>query len=409
VTVRALVGTLRFALPVLAVLVMGTAGSDQARADSKWGLVFLGEPVWTGDVRAIGLGSQFQLLEDSLSLQHNPATVAAIRKFTFQANVYFASDRASSPDYKETDASFKFSSFMFAVPIVPRLSLGLGYRGRYDAPSGFVFKDETAGGDIYAQFYNRNGGLISFPFMAGVHVARFLQVGGTLSVERGNYENAWTIEFLDPTYNQARSTQEWDLRGTGYSAGAVLRPVKGVSLGVTWEGEIVYDTEVRERFTNPVSDRDYTQESRLPERWTVSGLWRLRNKVAVYGTWSYSDFTKFVGLAFPADRLYSQDVVSGGLEYLPGLRIRKTRFPIRVGAMFTRLPYDYPIGERVNSYMFELGTGWKSRHGKGKVDITLQGGTTGNLDANGMVDRVFRIFVGLSGAETWRRQRRASF
>jgi hypothetical protein len=236
-------------------------------------------------------------------------------------------------------------------------------------------------------------------------VVNYLWLGGSISLERGNYENTWKTEFLDPTYNVALSSQEWDLRGTGYSAGAVLRPPGGISLGVTWESEIEYDTEVRERFTNPISNNDYTETSRLPERWTVSGLWRFHRKFAVYGTWSYSDFTKFEGLAFPTDRLYAQNVASAGFEFLRGVPIGKARLPIRVGAMFTKLPYDNPAGSRINSYLVELGTGWKSRSGKGKVDITLQGGVIGSVDTNELENRVFRIFIGVSGAEVWRRHR----
>jgi hypothetical protein len=407
--VGALRGTRILLLTVLAGMTVGAFGWGDARADSKWALLFLGDRVWTGDVRAIGLGSDMQLVEDSLALQHNPATAAAIRKFTFAANVYFSSDRGSSVELTETDASFTFSSFMFAVPVWSRLSLGLGYRGRYNAPSGFVFQSETDGGDAYGQFYTRSGGLISFPFLAGLRVANFLWLGGSLSIERGNYENAWNIEFQDTDYNVATSSQDFDMKGTGYSAGAVLRPPGGVSLGVTWESEIEYDTEVKERFTNPISNQNYTETSRLPERWTVSGLWRFHRKLALYGTWSYSDFTTFEGLAFPTDRLYEQQIISAGFEFLRGVPLGKARLPIRLGGMFTKLPYDNPAGSRIDSYLVEFGTGWKSRSGKGKVDITLQGGVTGSIDTNGLENRVIRIFVGVSGAEVWRRHRQTDF
>ena len=80
-------GTRILLLTVLAGMAVGAGGWGDARADAKWALVFLGDRVWTGDVRAIGLGSDMQLVEDSLSLQYNPATVAAIRKFTFAAKL----------------------------------------------------------------------------------------------------------------------------------------------------------------------------------------------------------------------------------------------------------------------------------------------------------------------------------
>lgn len=394
---------------VLAPVLLCASGFEEAQADSKWALLFLGDRVWQGDVRATGLGSDMQLVEDSLALQHNPATMANARKFTFTANAYFTSDRGSSNEFNETDASFTFSSFVFAVPLFKRLSVGLGYRGRYNAPSGFWFEDNTAGGDRFGQFYTRSGGLTSYPFLLGLRIASFLQVGGSISVERGNYENQWQIEFADPTYNVAVSTQTWELRGTGYSAGVVLRPPGGLTLGVTWESGIDYDTEARERFTNPLSNRDYSETTRLPGRVTASGLWQFHRKMAVYGTWSYSDFTQFEGLAVPSERLYEQHFASGGFEFLRAVPIGKRRFPVRLGGSFTRLPYDFPRGSRVDSYLFELGTGWASRSGKAKIDVTLQGGVTGSVDRNGLENRVIRLFIGLSGAEEWRRHRQTSF
>ncbi|MGD8414890.1 MAG: hypothetical protein PVF33_11700, partial [Candidatus Latescibacterota bacterium] len=123
--VDALNGKSRWYLSFLILLVLTPLSWKDSKADSKWALVFLGDRVWAGDIRAVGLGSNMQLLEDSLALQQNPATTINIRKFTFQTSAYFSSDRGSSDDYTETDASFTFSSFIFAVPLIDRLSVGL--------------------------------------------------------------------------------------------------------------------------------------------------------------------------------------------------------------------------------------------------------------------------------------------
>jgi long-subunit fatty acid transport protein len=397
------------ALSACAAAVIVVSGVGGARADSKWGLVFLGDRMWSGDVRAVSLGSDLQIIDDSLAVQINPATFANARKFTFNANVYFTSDKGKSDEWAETDASFKFSSLVFAVPIVPRLSIGLGYRGRYDATSAFVVERETDDGQKYGDFYNRTGGLTSFPFVAGVHIAKFLQLGGYFSVEKGRYVNRWDIVFADPTMAPSNSTQTWDMRGTGYGFGVVLRPPGDVLLGVTYDGEVEYDTDVTEEFTNPINNRKWEQTSKLPARWTVSAAWKFHRLFSAYGTYSYCDFTQFVGLAFPQDRLYTEQLISGGFEYLRGLRIADRRFPIRVGANYTELPYDFPKGERVKSFMIELGMGLKFRSGKGKIDFAIQGGTTGDIETNGMENRTIRIFVGISGAEVWRRHGQTKF
>jgi hypothetical protein len=393
---------------LLALLVISAAAGG-ARADSKYALVFLGERLWAGDVRAISLGSNMQLVEDSLALQYNPATLASARKFTFAVTGYFTMDKGKSADYEETDASSKVSSFVVGFPIMSRISLGLGYRGKTDATANFVTERETEDGDKYGEFFNRSGGLTSFPIYAAVRVARYLQLGGYISVERGTFDDRWDIIFADPTWSPANSSQLWSLSGTGFGFGVVIKAPRGVSLGATYDGEIEYDTRVEERFTNPISNKDYKQKTLVPERWTFSGAWRFHRLFSIYGTYSTSDFTQFVGLSFPQDRLYREEMLSGGFEYLKGVPIFGARLPIRVGGTYVKLPYDSPSGNRIETILFEFGLGLKLRSGRGKIDLALQGGTTGDLANNLIENRMFRVYVGISGAEIWQRHRQDDF
>ena len=248
-----------------------------------------------------------------------------------------------------------------------------------------------------------------FPFLAAVDAGRFLQLGGYISVERGQYEQSWDIIFADPTKNTALSKQEWQMRGLGYGFGIVTRPPGGVSLGVTYDAGVDYDSDIVEEHTNPSSNRTVTETIKMPERWTFSAAWRFHRMFSAYGTYSFRDFTKFAGRPFSAERLYSEETAALGFEYHRGLKLGKTRLPLRLGATWTRLPYDYPAGERITGILFELGLGLKFRSGRGKIDLAFQAGTTGDLSTNGIEDRVFRVYLGLSGAEVWRRHRQSGF
>ncbi len=391
----------------LAAVVFSVVGS--ARADTKYGLLFIGERIWTGDIRAISLGSDYHLLEDSLALQYNPATISIARKFTFAISGYYSVNRATNDEYTETDASAKFTSLIVAFPIMQRVSLGIGFRGLYDATGNFVTEKEDETGEAYGEFYNRTGGLSSFPILAAVDASRYLQFGGYFSFERGQYEQRWDVLFADPTKNPATSRQEWQMRGRGYGFGIVTRPPGGVSLGVAYDGGVDYDADIVETFTNPISDNTVTEVIKLPERWTFQGAWRFHRMFSIYGSYSARDFTTFEGTSFPQDRLYKEETAGAGIEFHRGVKIGRTRIPLRMGATWTGLPYDYPAGERVTGLLFELGLGLKLKSGKGKIDIAFQGGTTGDISTNGIEDRVFRVYVGLTGAEVWRRHRQTDF
>jgi tetratricopeptide (TPR) repeat protein len=335
------------------------------RSESKYNLVFLGQRIDTGDIRSISLGGGMQLLDDTLSvLQLNPATIAAVRKVTFGAAQYFTSDRGQSEELTEQDASFKFSSFTFAFPLTNRVTLAVGYRGRYDADGHILTQKQTDIGEEYGEFFNRTGGLTSFPVTGAFRVANALQVGAYYSIEKGSYENRWDIIFADKTKNPAKSLVDRQLNGWGYGAGMVLRPARSFMLGVTYESEIDYDTDVRERHTNPSSNRTYAETTTLPARWTFSAVWRPLRDYAAHGAYSSSDFRDFEGLVFPAERLYQAEVATFGLEYTKGIRIRGMSFPIRTSVLYERLPYDFPAGERITKLVFGFGTGLHWRSGR---------------------------------------------
>jgi len=409
-TIRSMRRIFRRLRPVLiAALLTAAAGAGPAHADSKYALVFLGEKMWAGDVRAIGLGSEMQLLADSLALQYNPAALANARKFTFAISGYISSNKGQSEEFTETDVSSKISSLLFGFPIMSRVSLGIGFRGLYDANSNFVTTRETDDGEKYGEFYNRTGGMTSFPFLAAVQVVRYLQLGGYYSIEKGTFENRWDIIFANPNYAPANSTQKWNLNGTGYGFGVVVLPPGGLSLGATYDSQRDYDTDVQERFTNPSSNSDSVQTSVLPERWTFSLAWRIHPAFAAYGTYTTSDFTKFEGLAFPQDRLYRENVASVGLEYPRGVKLGKARFPLRLGVSYTQMPYSSPTGQQLESIMATLGVGLKFRSGHGKIDFAIQYGTIGDLSSNLIEDRLFRMYLGVSGAEIWQRHSKPGF
>jgi hypothetical protein len=394
---------------VLTVSLVVTGFTAGAHADTKYGLLFMGERMWSGDVRAIGLGSDFHLVEDSLSLQHNPATFASVKKFTFSICGYVSVNRGRNDEYVETDVATKLSSFLVGFPVMSRLTLGLGFRGLYDATGNFVTEKESELGEAYGEFFNRTGGLSSFPFFAAVDPARFVKLGGYFSVERGHYDNRWDIVFADPTKNTAFSNQELQMRGLGYGFGIVAKPPGGVLLGVTYEGAVDYDADITEEHTNPASNYTSQTTVRLPERWTFSASWRFHRMFSGYGTYSVRDFSGFEGTTFPQDRLFKEETAAAGFEFHRGIPLGKTRIPLRLGATWSRLPYDYPAGERITSVLFELGLGLKLRSGKGKIDLAFQGGTTGDVSSNGIEDRVFRVYLGLTGAEVWRRHRQSDF
>lgn len=375
-----------------------TAG---ARAESVFGLNLVGMRIDSGDVRAIALGGGFQLLDDSLGVgQSNPAMLAQIRRVTFSATQYFGRDTNKSETLQATDGSVKFTNFTFAFSVLDGFNLAVGYRARYDADGEFVTRMTTDSGERYFEEFTRRGGLFAFPFQAALDLGR-IKLGGYFAFENGSFDNQWTMNFATLTTLDAFSKQSRAMSATSFGGAAVLRPWRRLALGVIYESKIEYDVDVTVTNSNTSANASYSNRMVVPERWTGQvQAWPTR-RLGLYAAGSISDFTKFEGLSFPPERLAREEIGQAGIEYLNALG----RYPLRLGAVYERLPYTLPDGTRVTTLLFSIGTGLKFSDSKGKIDITLQAGRMGSVGSNTFETQVVRLYVGIGGSEIWKRRR----
>jgi len=391
---------------LLLVMVLAAAGvtgaSVSARAESVFGLYFLGERVETGGARTGALGGFVQMVDDTLGiLQYNPATMAWAKRVTFGVAGYFTSNQGTGEGIERTANATKVSMFAFAFPVYKkRVSLGFAFRGRYDPDGEFRVEQTTPEGDLYADDYVRSGGLWSVPFTIAVDVSPRIKVGGFVSLERGHIDDLWTVNFQESDNADAGSQQTRTASGTGYGAGVALRPHNSVSLGATFETDINYDVDLAVRNTSESANRDSTETATLPARVTLSAIWRVSRQVNLYGGYSSSDFGKFEGFDFDQDRLVREEVVALGAEYRRG-----PNWPIRVSARYETLPYTMPADQEISGVAFGLGTGLLFRSGRGKLDVALQFGKMGSADSNGYSDRSVRFMMSITGSEEWRSKR----
>ncbi len=398
----------RFATCVLTVAVVaGASLCGFARAESIFGLNLVGSRVSVGDARVAALGGFVQVIDDSLgALQYNPATIAWCKRVTFGAGGYVTSDKNRDATLEEKTVSTKFSSFIFAFPLYKkRLSFAVGYRGRYDPDGDFSVRETTSEGVPYTNLYARNGNLWTVPFTLALDAGRYLKVGGYYSIENGTIEDRWVIDFTGASTADAVSVRTRQFRGNAWGAGAVLRPRHGLALAVAYESKIDYDVPVEERYTNSSANADYTETMTLPERWTASASVHLPARFILYAGGSVADFTKFQGLAFPADRLVREENAALGVEH----QFKGGRFPLRASFRYEQLPYTLPAGEKVKGTAITVGTGLPFRGGRGKLDMALEFGKSGSTGVNEYSDRSVRFYLSITGSEEWKRRRERQF
>ncbi|MFQ5510970.1 MAG: OmpP1/FadL family transporter [Candidatus Krumholzibacteriia bacterium] len=395
-------GTTRIAVLALVLLVQ-PGGS---RATSLFSMNLLGERLEAGDVHSIALGGSGQLLQDSLGvLQLNPALLARLPRVTVGVTQFLAIDEGRSTEFAERDISFTFSSFRAAFPLSRNLIFAIGYRGRYDPGGSFAEREVTPAGDEFTSTFSKSGGLFSVPLTLAFGLSRFASVGLTFSFEQGFVQDRQDLVFNDPTFAPSAGIKKESFNGNGYAAGVVLYPTASLSVGAMWESAIDYDTEIIERFTpQSVLDTFYTATARLPSSAGFGVAWQVSEQYLVAGSAAFRDFDGFEGLAFPASRLRREESYSIGGEYKKGVRIKGRRYPLRLSFSYEKLPFDQPGSQDVKKFLVGFGTGIRLSGGRGKVDLAVQGGKVGSINNNGLEDRVFRIYLGISGSEVWKRK-----
>ncbi len=392
---------------ILTVLLMTAALSAPAalRAASVYSMLLVGEAVESGDVRAVSLGGSTQLFVDSLGAnQLNPALLARVPRVTIGATQYLAVDQGRSDLYTERDVSFTFANVRVVFPVPGVVRLAVGYSGRYDPDGTFSLRGATDGGDKFTETYKKSGSLFSVPFTAAFDVTRYASVGLTISLEHGMVQERWDVVFDRPTFVSGVGLKELDLDGTGYGGGIVMYPVPGLTIGAMYESAIDYDANIFEKYTQVALDTAYAATLTLPARVSAGVTWQMGNEFLFLASAAWRDFADFEGAGDLPGDLQVEESYSLGAEFLRGFRVRGKRLPLRAGFNYQRLPVVFPEGERVNKYLVSLGTGISIKGGKGKLDLALVFGKDGSITTNGIEDRLFRIFLGISGGEAWKRK-----
>lgn len=393
----------RFIVGLAAIGMPIALAPRQAQATSVYSMVFVGERVEAGDVRAIALGGSTQLVSDSLGLlSSNPALLSRVRLVTLGVSQVLAMDEARSDQYTERDNSFLFPSLRFGFPILNRLVVSVGFVSRFDPDGSFAVDSTTSSGDDYSKVYSRSGGLFALPLTVSADLTRFASLGATFSIERGNVEERWDTIFDDLSFAPAAEFQKATINGTSYGGGVVLRPFGRLLIGGSYESAVDYDAEVSRQFTQSSLDTTFSTTGRFPARASLGLTWGF-GRWLFLGSYAWTDFTDYIGLGFPVNRLDTEISYALGLEY--GLiPIGFQYLPIRVSFNYSELAFDHPAGKSVNKVLIGLGTGLPVQGGRAKFDIALQGGKSGALNENGLEDRLIRLYVGLVGGESWSRR-----
>ncbi len=173
-----------------------------------------------------------------------------------------------------------------------------------------------------------------------------------------------TRAWSDTSYRPVRQSAEITYAGAGISGGVILQPTDRLLLAGT----------VRRDFSVQI-ERDSSNTGSITLPWTLAGgaRYRIGDKLALAGqvstsNWSVAD-AGLVDLGGVGARNTVE--VSGGVEWVRNVR-RPERFPLRIGARFTELPFLVGQGSQPRELGLSLGTAFRFAGDLGGVDLALE-------------------------------------
>lgn len=380
-----------------------------AFADSQFGTNGLGVRSMISHARGWGMGGLSTALDDSLRVSFsNPALAGAPDQVSM--SLLYAADRRRAEDAAGDTQynSSTFPYFAFLVPMGSRLRFGFGYNLEQDLSSELTNSGViAASGDVpeHTRLFERTGSVFRVPGVVALRPHKNLYLGFRVDAFFANAEERFELDFVESDIEPTEERVEVSGRGTGGGFGAVWKLPPYLSVGASYATSVTMNASRRTiGMRGAIASRDL--DIGFPERWstgatvqwkrfTLGGevtqaMWEALDdteRLAPLG--GYQDVTEWaVGLEFVED------------HFGPFLG----RFPWRVGFRSSPLSYVTLDGETIDHYSLTLGSGFNLGRG-GFCDLALEYGLLGDASTIGLEESYYRVVVGFSGQEPWRKRK----
>jgi hypothetical protein len=380
--------------------------------ESYFGLQFLGASEETGDVRSRGMGVLGIGLDDPhTAITLNPAAHAALERMTISIMGLAGGRSATDGAISDGRGWARFPHQRVALPVFGQAVLSVGFVGWRNFEGDFALAEGSIDGFTYSQDFRRDGTLYTIPLGVARRFGKYFQAGLALDFILGTVDEAWTSS--GDSLVSLRTRRRDTFSGRGLTLGVLVHPMSNLTLGASVAPEFEVDRNAhftiedgRSAGGAALRDSSALSDVTLPfvvragaslaagKRWTVASDFLYRDWQAYNG--------RLYGLS-GADPVGSEIRFGGGVEFQPRRSAWWGRPAYRAGVSRTTWPQRIG-GEDLHELGVHAGFGLGLRDGKGRVDVGFEYARIGNLDDNGARENVWRVLVGFSGQEVWRRK-----
>lgn len=323
---------------------------------------------------------------DHLS-SRNPAALGGWRRsgLYVQYDPEFRTVSAANATDKMTTARFGAIAAGFVVG--PRLTIGASTNSFLDRSFATrVRSGDRLGNDSvqYTESFNSTGAIGDTRLGASFIVNRFVALGVGLHLFTG--ENRLNLErvFDDSTaFGTLARSLTLAYTGTGASAGILVTPVRGVTLGASMR----QGGTMRLRVVDTLRT-----EAKVPNRYGVGARLDFIPGLTIYGGADHNQWSRMNSLGSQAAHGTDAWEYSGGVEF-GAARVGAPSWSYALGYRQRDLPYR-AAGSLVSEKIVSGGTSAPLAGGRATLDLAVQ---RANRDAAGSVsERAWLVSVGLT-------------
>ena len=397
---------------IVAVALVAALGPPARAQESFFALQFLGISEETGDVRARGMGLLGIGLEDaSTAITLNPASLASLERMTFSIMGLAGRHTATDGTISDGRGWARFPHLRFALPVFGQAVVSAGFVGGRNFAGAYSLPDASIADFTYTQSFRRDGTLYSIPLGVAHRFGKHVQAGITLDFILGTVDESWTSggDSLVSLRTRRRDT----FSGRGITLGVVAHPLPQLTLGASLSPEFKVDRtehytveDGRSAGAPALRDSSSLAEVHLPLALRAGGSLAIGARLKVGTDVLWRDWDAYDGRLYGlsgADPVVGERRIGAGLEFSPHQPLWWGRTAYRLGASRATWPQRVG-GEELHETGVHAGVGVPLRSGMGRIDVGFEFARIGNLDDNGARENVWRILVGFSGQEVWRRK-----
>jgi hypothetical protein len=367
---------MRQRIAALAVFgLLGAIGRVSAQS-SQFGIRGLGLPGREASAYSLGLGGAESIFDGQSST--NPAALGTLSTatalFTSSGDWRTSTNPAGTLSTRDT----RFPQILIGGPVAHRrFALGVSYSLYTDRDFTVVSDGQASPRGVPVEVHDTlssRGGIDDLRIGGAWVVNSRLAVGAALHFLTGSNRLVSRRFWEDTTYLSPAETAELSYSGTGVSIGALWNPVHGVQIAATFrrDGSVGID-----RDSTGLGQVQFPTSSvgsvTMPTTITAGIRAAVTSRLSLVASgitrnWSVAD-SDIQAEGAPGAR--NTVGVNGGIELIRNAR-QPLKYPLRLGAHYTTLPFLLVSDPQPHEFGVSLGTGRRFAADRGGFDIAIE-------------------------------------